>query len=234
MFNNSSVLTLDSNETSVQEFDRWFPCILQNMQNTTVSYSQAEEACSMYFKEFETGTTVIYGLTAGFIIITNAAVLWGIIRSRQLHKAFYFYMANLSLADILAGIALLCYSTIDLMGVTSPYIRMNIATVAISSQVLSASALALQSGNSYVVVRHPMFFYLNAHNANRNAGVAIVSSWLLSLLSLAPIMGWNCLDMPTQNCSTFYHTAYFGLVGAMIILLAATSLFTTEQSQYTA
>ncbi|XP_035686284.1 sphingosine 1-phosphate receptor 1-like [Branchiostoma floridae] len=227
MFNNSSVLQLDSNKTSVHEFDGPVPCLLWYLLNTNVPYSQAEEACSMYFKEFETGTTIIYGLTSGFIIITNAAVLWGIIGKRQLHTSFYFYMANLSLADILAGIALLCYPTVVLMGETSLYSRMIIATVVISSQVLSASALALQSGNSYIAVRHPTYFHNHADTANRNAGVAIVSSWLLSLLSLAPIMGWNCLDMPTQNCSTFYYTAYLGLVGGMIILLAITSLFTT-------
>ncbi|CAH1228999.1 S1PR1 [Branchiostoma lanceolatum] len=228
MFNNSSVLPVEFNETSIHEFTGWLLCVLWHLQNKTMSYNQAEETCSMYLKEFGTEITVLCWLAAAFIIITNAAVLWGIIGNRELHKPYLFYMANIASADILAGIALLCYPIVGQMEATGMYTRMNIVTLAITSQVLSSSALALQSINSYVAVRYPTYFHNHAGTAKRNAGVAIVSTWLLlSLFGLTPSMGWNCLNMPTPNCLNFFHIAYTVLCGVMILLLACTALFTT-------
>ncbi|XP_019647766.1 PREDICTED: sphingosine 1-phosphate receptor 5-like [Branchiostoma belcheri] len=233
MFNNSSAsLPLDLNETLVPEFAGRLLCVLWYLRNQTVPYSQAEEACSMYFDESgRTEMTVFCLVVAVFIIIANTVVLSGIIGNRELHKAYFIYLANLSMADMVAGMALLFYSTAGQMEVTSLYSKMNMKTVMISTQILSASALALQSLNSYVAVRHPIFFHNQAHNAKPIAGFAITTSWLiLCLMSLTPSMGWNCLDMPTSNCSSFYHTSQMGITGATMVLLAITALFATTSA----
>ncbi|KAI8514038.1 Retinoblastoma-associated protein [Branchiostoma belcheri] len=106
---------------------------------------------------FESGLTVAYLLLGLVIIIVNAAVLWGIIRTQELHKAHYFYMANVAASDILTGVGLL-YQAVDLYlylvaELTKPDNTMNSRTVLQYSQVMSASALALLSVNSYVASR---------------------------------------------------------------------------------
>eukprot|EP00058_Branchiostoma_floridae_P013230 XP_002598718.1 hypothetical protein BRAFLDRAFT_95836 [Branchiostoma floridae] len=88
-------------------------------------------------------------------------------------------------------------------------------------------ALALLSLNSYVAVRHPIFFRIHADTAKRDAGIAIAASWLiLSLVVFTPSMGWNCLDMPSPNCSGYYHDSFVGLSITMVLLPAIIMVFT--------
>ncbi|KAI8487015.1 Gamma-tubulin complex component 5 [Branchiostoma belcheri] len=105
MFNNSSLASPVTGRTSAREFNRQIPCILWHLQNKS-SYDEAEEACSEYtdFVGIGTGLTVAFWLTGLHIIISNAAVLWGIIRTPELRKQIYMFMANLAVADMLAAI----------------------------------------------------------------------------------------------------------------------------------
>ncbi|KAI8500888.1 Gamma-tubulin complex component 5 [Branchiostoma belcheri] len=208
-------------------------CILWYLKsNETVSYDQAQAACSMYksLEELTTVNRVIYWLTAILILIPNVAMLLGIIGTRKLHKPLYFYMANLAASDVLTGIGLMCYSeTWKGMGegMAGLYDLMNIMTLFLYSQLMSASALALLSIDSYVAVRHPIYFHTHVHIAKRNAGIAMASSWIvLTLLTFTPSMGWNCLDMTISECSQFFPRPYIGLVGAIILLFAIIMLFT--------
>ncbi|XP_019617388.1 PREDICTED: sphingosine 1-phosphate receptor 1-like [Branchiostoma belcheri] len=214
-------------------FDWQIPCILWYLKNNeTVSYDQAQAACSMHksVEELTTVNRVIYWLTAILILIPNVAMFLGIIGTRKLHKPLYFYMANLAASDVLTGIGLMCYSeTWKGMGegMTGLYVLMNIMTLFLYSQLMSASALALLSIDSYVAVRHPIYFHTHAHIAKRNAGIAMASSWIvLTLLTFTPSMGWNCLDMTISECSQFFPRPFIGLVGAIIILFAIIMLFT--------
>ncbi|KAI8486974.1 Gamma-tubulin complex component 5 [Branchiostoma belcheri] len=116
MFNNSSLASPVTGMTSVRQFNRQIPCILWHLQNKS-SYDQAQEACSEYtdFVEFGTGLTVAFWLTGLHIIISNAAVLWGIIRTPELRKQVYMFMANLAVADMLAAAVALEFITIVLL-----------------------------------------------------------------------------------------------------------------------
>ncbi|KAI8503555.1 Gamma-tubulin complex component 5 [Branchiostoma belcheri] len=104
MFNNSSVLSSVVGETAAGEFNSQVPCILWHLQNHS-SYDQAQEACSVYtdIPEFGTGIIVVFWLAGLAIIICNAAVLWGIIRTpAELRKQLHILMANLAVVDLLA------------------------------------------------------------------------------------------------------------------------------------
>ncbi|XP_078674646.1 sphingosine 1-phosphate receptor 1-like [Branchiostoma floridae x Branchiostoma belcheri] len=233
MFNNSTAHPSVTTETpSDDRFDWQLSCILWHLRNETVSYDQANDACSMYKSpgELAAGTKVFYWLTAIFIIIPNSAMLLGIVGTRKLHKPLYFYLANLAVTDLLASIALLCQSVNRLgmgEGVAGLYAFMNILTLFIYSQLMSASALALLSIDSYVAIRHPIYFHTHAHSAKRNAGIAIASSWIvLSLLAFSPSMGWNCLDMPTLECYHFFSRPFAGLIYTIIFLFGSIILFT--------
>ncbi|XP_019636078.1 PREDICTED: LOW QUALITY PROTEIN: lysophosphatidic acid receptor 3-like [Branchiostoma belcheri] len=226
--NNSSLLPSGTGETSEGDFTRRIPCILWHLQNKS-SYDQAQEACSAYtdFMELGTGMAVVFWLVGLCIIISNAAVLWGIIRAPELRKQLSFLMANLAVADMLAGIGLLLRCQAVPVGLTGLYFTMNIATFLLYSQMMSASALCLMSISSYVAIRHPIFFHTHAHRAKRDAGVAIVSSWLvLTLFGFAPSMGWNCLDMPNLKCFNLNPIVFGYLVATIMLLLAGVMLVT--------
>ncbi|XP_019616026.1 PREDICTED: sphingosine 1-phosphate receptor 1-like [Branchiostoma belcheri] len=230
MFNNSSLASPVTGRTSAREFNRQIPCILWHLQNKS-SYNQAEQACSAYtdFVEFGTGLTIAFWLTGLHIIISNAAVLWGIIRTPELRKQIYMFMANLAVADMLAGIGLLvrCQAIAQVVGLSRLYFILNIATFIVYSQTMSASALCLLSLSSYVAIRHPIFFHTHAHSAKRDAGVAIVTSWLiLTLFGFTPSMGWNCLDMPDLKCLDIFPLAIVAVEFITILLLICVMLFT--------
>ncbi|XP_019614640.1 PREDICTED: sphingosine 1-phosphate receptor 1-like [Branchiostoma belcheri] len=230
MFNNSSLASPVTGRTSAREFNRQIPCILWHLQNKS-SYNQAEQACSAYtdFVEFGTGLTVAFWLTGLHIIISNAAVLWGIIRTPELRKQIYMFMANLAVADMLAGTGLLvrCQAVAQVVGLSRLYFILNIATFIVYSQMMSASALCLLSLSTYVAIRHPIFFHTHAHSARRDAGVAIVTSWLiLTLFGFTPSMGWNCLDMPDLKCLDIFPLAAVALEFITILLLICVMLFT--------
>ncbi|XP_019647050.1 PREDICTED: sphingosine 1-phosphate receptor 3-like [Branchiostoma belcheri] len=231
MFNNSSLLPSVANETSEGDFTSQIPCVLWHLQNNS-SYDQAQvqEACSAYPDLTETGagTTVVFWLTGLYIIISNLVVLWAIVRTPELGKQLYLFMANLAVADLLAGIAIVVRcQAVDGVLLARLYSIMNIVAFLAYSQMMSASALCLLSISCYVAIRHPIFSYTHAHSAKRDAGVAIVSSWLvLSLFGFAPSMGWNCLDMPNLKCFNLHHGGYGYLVFTTILSLASVMLFT--------
>ncbi|KAI8517547.1 Gamma-tubulin complex component 5 [Branchiostoma belcheri] len=101
MFNNSTGETIAKEVNQVE-------CIVRHLRQHS-SYDKAEEACSMYtdIPEFGTGITVVFWLAGLVIIISNAAVLWGIIRRPELRKQLHILKANLAVVDMLAGIGLL-------------------------------------------------------------------------------------------------------------------------------
>ncbi|XP_019617072.1 PREDICTED: sphingosine 1-phosphate receptor 1-like [Branchiostoma belcheri] len=232
MFNNSSLLPSSTGEAS-GDFNSKSSCILWHLQNnSSYNYDRAQEACSMYtdFPELGTGMTVAFWLTGIHILISNAAVLWGIIRTpAELRKQLHILMANLAVADLLAGTGLFATvrrQAIDREGLAEQYFKIYTSNTLGYTQMMSASALCLLSISSYVAIRHPIFFHTHAHSAKRDAGVAIVSSWFVfSLLSFMPSMGWNCLDKSISKCLNFYPVAFVYLAVTVFLLLICVMVF---------
>ncbi|XP_019618441.1 PREDICTED: sphingosine 1-phosphate receptor 3-like [Branchiostoma belcheri] len=229
MFNNSSLSSPVTSVTQEGDINGHLSCVLRHLQNKS-SYDQAQDACSTYtdFVELGTGLTVVFWLTGLHIIISNAAVLWGIVRTPELHKQVYMFMANNAVADMLAGIGPIVWcQAVDRVGLSSLYFMINIATFLVYTQIMSASALCLLSISSYVAIRHPIFFHTHAHSAKRDAGVAIVTSWLvLTPLGFLPSMGLNCLDMPDLKCFNYFPLSIVALRVTTMVLLLCVMLFT--------
>ncbi|XP_019622286.1 PREDICTED: uncharacterized protein LOC109468482 [Branchiostoma belcheri] len=164
MWNNSSA-SLFAPGNTFETFDGQASCLLWHLQNTTVfqGYAAAQETCSMYENTEELGTaTAVISWLLGLLIVTcNIAVILGIIRTPQLHKPLYIYMANLAVSDFVGGVGLL-YRTVDPIELMRMRSMMNIVTFLMYSQVVSASALSLLSVNSYIAVRHHVFFHNHA------------------------------------------------------------------------
>ncbi|XP_019632660.1 PREDICTED: uncharacterized protein LOC109476218 [Branchiostoma belcheri] len=169
VWNNSSVSPFASgNSSPFEKFDGQTSCLMWHLQNKTVfqGYTEAQQACSIYDNTEELGTaTAVISWFLGLLIVTgNAVVILGIVKTTQLHKPLYIYMANLAVSDLVGGVGLL-YRTADQVEFLRLHTLMNVLTFLMYSQMMSASALSLLSVNSYVAVRHPVFFHNHAATA---------------------------------------------------------------------
>eukprot|EP00058_Branchiostoma_floridae_P026477 XP_002611968.1 hypothetical protein BRAFLDRAFT_91853 [Branchiostoma floridae] len=231
MFNNSSDPWMLTEQTTAPEFANILSCYKWHLQNNTASIAQANEACSMHedLVTLGTGTAVIFSNIGLLKIISNAVVILGIVGTKELRKPIYFYLANLAMADVFAGIGFL-YHTVGQPGHYLYDFNLMYYNFIVFSQLMSASALSLLSVNSYVGVKYPIYFYTHAHSAKLRAVVAMTVSWIvLSLLAFSPSMGWNCLHMQaltTGNCDYYYPKAFVILCGCILILLCIVILFT--------
>eukprot|EP00058_Branchiostoma_floridae_P010380 XP_002595868.1 hypothetical protein BRAFLDRAFT_84236 [Branchiostoma floridae] len=113
MFNNSSNPWMVTEGTPAPVFANLVSCYKWHLQNNTASIAQANEACSMHedLVRLGTETDIVFWLMGLLIIISNAVVLVGIIGTRELRRPIYFYLANLAVTDVFAGIGLL-YRTV--------------------------------------------------------------------------------------------------------------------------
>eukprot|EP00058_Branchiostoma_floridae_P010379 XP_002595867.1 hypothetical protein BRAFLDRAFT_84235 [Branchiostoma floridae] len=232
MFNNSSDPWMLPEETSVPKFIDLPSCYKWHLRNNTVSIAQADKACSMHddLVSLGTETDIVFLLIGLITIISNAVVILGIVVTRELRKPIYFYLANLAMADVFAGIGLL-YHIVGQPGHNLMYDSMlTYFNFVIFSQLTSASALSLLSVNSYVGVKHPIYFHIHADSAKLRAVVAMTVSWLIvSLLVFSPSMGWNCLHMETLttgNCNHYYSLAFVIICACILFLLCIVMLFT--------
>jgi len=232
MFNNSSDPWMLPEETSAPEFIDMPSCYKWHLQNNTASIAQADEACSMHedLVRLGTGSSIVFLLIGLTTIITNAVVILGIMSKKELRKPIYFFLANLAMSDVFAGIGLL-YRTVGHVGHNQMYdFSVTYTNFIIFSQLTSSSALSLLSINSYVGVKYPIWFHIHADSANLRAGVAMTVMWIVfSLYAFSPSMGWNCLHMETLNTSTctyYFPEAYVIMCSCISLLMCIVILFT--------
>ncbi|XP_066292932.1 sphingosine 1-phosphate receptor 1-like [Branchiostoma lanceolatum] len=232
MFNSSSDPWAPTEETSAPEFANVVSCYKWHLLNKNASIAQANIACSMREDLLRLGTGMyialwLLGLT---IIITNTVVLLGIIGTRALHRPIYFYLANLAITDVFAGIGLL-YRTVGHVGHSVMYeFTLTYFNLIIFAQMTSASALSLLSVDSYIAVKHPMYFHIHSDSAKLRAVVALTVSWILfSVLVFSPSMGWNCHHMQTLTkgiCISWYPLAFVIICASIVLLLCIVMMFT--------
>eukprot|EP00058_Branchiostoma_floridae_P009573 XP_002595061.1 hypothetical protein BRAFLDRAFT_90169 [Branchiostoma floridae] len=232
MFNNSTDPWMLTEGTSAPEFATLLSCYKWHLENSTASITQADEACSVHedLVRLGTGSSIVFSLIGLTTIITNVVVILGIISTKELRKPIYFFLANLAMADIFAGLGLL-YRTVGHIGHNQMYdFSVTYTNFIIFSQLTSASALSLLSINNYVGVKHPIWFHIHADSANLRAGVAMTVMWIVfSLFAFSPSMGWNCLHMETLTTGTcpYYFPRAYSIIGPCILfLMCMVMLFT--------
>ncbi|XP_078579100.1 sphingosine 1-phosphate receptor 1-like [Branchiostoma floridae x Branchiostoma japonicum] len=231
MVNDSFGELLDNNQSSVPDFDGLIPCYRWYVQNKTVPYEQAHEACSVYdFVDMGTGIDIIFWLTGIFIITTNLMVLLGMIATRKRLKPICFFLANLAMSDLLSGIALLYRTEGHVFHSVKYGFMMTFVDLMAFTQMISASALSILSVSSCLAVTNPIFFRTHAGNIKRITYSAMGFSWIgFSLLGFSPSMGWNCLDMQTLitgKCIKYYPMAFFIITISIMFVLGSVMLFT--------
>ncbi|GLD55427.1 sphingosine 1-phosphate receptor 3-like protein [Lates japonicus] len=173
--------------------------------------------------------TVVFLIICSFIVLENLTVLVAIWRNHRFHNRMYYFIGNLALCDLLAGVAYLVNlllsgeKTLQL----SPalwFVREGSMFVALGASIFSLLAIAIE--------RHLTMIKMRPYDANKNYRVFLLigTCWLIAIsLGALPILGWNCLDN-LPDCSTvlpLYTKKYvaFCITVFMLLLLAMSILY---------
>lgn len=154
--------------------------------------------------------SVVFILICCFIILENIFVLLTIWKTKKFHRPMYYFIGNLALSDLLAGVAyianlLLSGATTYKLTPAQWFLREGSMFVALSASVFSLLAIAIE--------RYITMLKMKLHNgSNRFRSFLLISAcWVISLiLGGLPIMGWNCIST-LPSCSTvlpLYHKHY--------------------------
>lgn len=164
--------------------------------------------------------SAVFLAVCSLIVLENALVLVTIWRTSRFHKPMYYFIGNLALSDLLAGLvyaANILLSGANTLRLTPAqwFLREGSMFVALGASVFSLLAIALE--------RHLTMRHMKLHHSSGGGGgggscgnswrvfVLISAVWLVAaLLGLLPAMGWNCIQR-LPSCSTvlpLYHKTY--------------------------
>ncbi|XP_001520197.1 sphingosine 1-phosphate receptor 1 [Ornithorhynchus anatinus] len=166
-------------------------------------------------------TSVLFIVICCFIILENIFVLLTIWKTKKFHRPMYYFIGNLALSDLLAGVAymanlLLSGATTYTLTPAQWFLREGSMFVALSASVFSLLAIAIE--------RYITMFKMKLHNGSNSVRSFLLISgcWVVSLvLGGLPIMGWNCIN-ELQSCSTvlpLYHKHYILFCTTVFTLL---------------
>lgn len=175
-------------------------------------------------------TTVLFLVICSFIVLENLMVLIAIWKNNKFHNRMYFFIGNLALCDLLAGVAykvniLMSGKKTLSLSPTVWFLREGSMFVALGASTCSLLAIAIE--------RHLTMIKMRPYDANKKHRVFLLIGmcWLIAFsLGALPILGWNCLhNLP--DCSTIlplYSKKYiaFCISIFMAILVAIVILYT--------
>ncbi|XP_027880675.1 sphingosine 1-phosphate receptor 3-like isoform X1 [Xiphophorus couchianus] len=184
---------------------------------------------------------IVFLIICSFIVLENLTVLVAIWRNHRFHNRMYFFIGNLALCDLLAGVSYMVNlllsgdKTFDLSP-TLWFIREGSTFVALSASIFSLLAIAIE--------RHLTMIKMRPYDANKNYRVFLLigTCWLIAvILGALPILGWNCIGK-LQDCSTvlplyskkyvaFCITVFITLLLAMSVLYARIYILVKSSSR---
>nr|XP_033779015.1 sphingosine 1-phosphate receptor 5 [Geotrypetes seraphini]XP_033779016.1 sphingosine 1-phosphate receptor 5 [Geotrypetes seraphini]XP_033779017.1 sphingosine 1-phosphate receptor 5 [Geotrypetes seraphini] len=135
------------------------------------------------------------------IVLENLIVLLAIWQNKKFHLPMYYLLGNLTLSDLLAGIAYtvnIIMSGANTLRLTPVmwFIREGGVFVTLAASVLSLLAIAIE--------RHITMVRMKLYHRDKKGRMFLLigASWVASFfLGVLPILGWNCIqNLP--ECST--------------------------------
>ncbi|NXX41241.1 S1PR1 protein, partial [Tricholaema leucomelas] len=174
--------------------------------------------------------TFLFLSVCAFIVLENLLVLVAIWRTKKLHSPMFYLLGNLTLSDLLAGIAYT--ANISLSGANTLrltpalwFLREGGIFLTLAASLLSLLAIAVERHFTMAQLRLP-------RGQKRGRTWSLVgASWGLALtLAALPGLGWNCLgDLPA--CSTvlplyskrylcFCVVLFLAILSAIVVLYA--------------
>ncbi|XP_028604485.2 sphingosine 1-phosphate receptor 3 [Podarcis muralis] len=220
-----------STQPSVQEFEGMDPLIRRHYNFTGKLIRGKEKSL----------TTIILLIVCSFIILENLMVLIAIWKNNKFHNRMYFFIGNLALCDLLAGIV---YKVNILMSGNKTlslsaqiwFIREGSMFVALGASTFSLLAIAIE--------RHLTMIKMRPYDANKKYRVFLLigTCWLISVsLGALPILGWNCVA-DLADCSTilplyskryvaFCITIFIAILVAIVLLYARIYILVKSSSR---
>ncbi|XP_077188970.1 sphingosine 1-phosphate receptor 1 [Paroedura picta] len=173
-------------------------------------------------------SSVVFIIICCFIILENIFVLLTIWKTKKFHRPMYYFIGNLALSDLLAGVAytaniLLSGGKTYTLTPVQWFLREGSMFVALSASVFSLLAIAIE--------RYITMLKMKLHNGSNSfrSFLLISACWVISvIIGGLPIMKWNCIgNLP--SCSTvlpLYHkhyilfctTVFTGLLLSIVVL----------------
>ncbi|XP_007944536.1 sphingosine 1-phosphate receptor 3 [Orycteropus afer afer] len=146
-------------------------------------------------------TMIMFLIICSFIVLENLMVLIAIWKNNKFHNRMYFFIGNLALCDLLAGIAykvniLMSGKKTLSLSPTVWFLREGSMFVALGASTCSLLAIAIE--------RHLTMIKMRPYDANKKHRVFLLIGmcWLIAFsLGSLPILGWNCLHN-LSDCST--------------------------------
>ncbi|XP_053323750.1 sphingosine 1-phosphate receptor 3 [Spea bombifrons] len=169
-------------------------------------------------------TNMLFLIICSFIVLENLMVLIAIWKNNRFHNRMYFFIANLALCDLLAGVAyivniLMSGSNTCNITLTVWFVREGSMFIALGASTFSLLAIAIE--------RHLTMIKMRPYDANKKHRVFLLigTCWLISFtLGALPILGWNCIGN-LKDCSTIlplYSKQYVGFcISIFIVILFA-------------
>ncbi|KAJ7316533.1 hypothetical protein JRQ81_002695 [Phrynocephalus forsythii] len=172
---------------------------------------------------------IVFLVVCVFIVVENLVVLLAIWRNKKFHSPMYYLIGNLTLSDLLAGVAYT--ANIVMSGPTTLkltpaqwFLREAGVFVTLAASVLSLLAIAIE--------RHITMVRMRLYHGDKKGRMFLLvgASWLASiLLGVLPILGWNCMDK-LPECSTVLplyskHYVLFCITIFLAILISIVVLY---------
>ncbi|KAI8514838.1 G-protein coupled receptor [Branchiostoma belcheri] len=207
-------------------YESFWPCLLWHTENNT-EYDLAVAACSHLPNPFldENKKVGIASAAVGTVaLLTNLVVLSGVLKNYELSKPMYLFVANLAMADCLAGLFSFFFCASVQLELFSPWTMMGVYCTYFLVLVSSAVGVVLLSGDRYLVILHPIFY--QTRMSGRHVAVSLGIAWpACVLVCLSPLMGWNCGSTDTESCLTFLPEGYPILINTILLTAVVIVVF---------
>ncbi|XP_078689226.1 lysophosphatidic acid receptor 1-B-like [Branchiostoma floridae x Branchiostoma belcheri] len=221
---NDSLVTFTRGNFTAHE--TFWPCVQWRLE-TELDYDLALAACSHLPDPFQVENRKI-GIASAVVgaasILLNGAVLSGIFRNHQLTEPMYMFVANLAVADCVAGLFSFLFCAIMHGDVMQPLTSLALFCLFFFVLVLSAIGVVLLSMDRYLAIFHPIFY--QTRMSGRHVAVSLGIAWpACALVCLSPLMGWNCIDNEKENCMRNSPDNYLILINIILIVAVVVVVF---------
>ncbi|XP_077439676.1 sphingosine 1-phosphate receptor 1 [Vanacampus margaritifer] len=169
------------------------------------------------------------------IVLENVLVLVTIWRTKKFHKPMFYFLGNLALSDLLAGVVyaaniLLSGANTYRLTPTQWFLREGSMFVALAASVFSLLAIAVERHLTMLKMKVRVGGRLGVGAGASRVFPLLSAVWMVAaLLGALPLMGWNCIGR-LERCSTvlpLYHKTYilFCTTVFSVILMAIVALY---------
>ncbi|KAM4677686.1 sphingosine 1-phosphate receptor 5 [Discoglossus pictus] len=173
----------------------------QNSNVIALHYNYTGKLSTSRYKGGLKAEAVVFLVVCVLIVLENLIVLLALWRNKKFHAPMFYLLGNLTLSDLLAGIAYMVnivMSGANTLRLTPAmwFVREGGVFVTLTASIFSLLAIAIE--------RHITMVRMKLYSGDKKGRMAllIVLSWVVSiLLGVLPIVGWNCIDK-LPSCST--------------------------------